>query len=420
VDLLLCSPPYWSLRSYADNGEHYEGQIGSEETPAEYVAALLRCTREWVRVLKPAGSIFVNLGDKYAGGGQGGHGGGRLNGRVGQGALAAGYAHPKDAGVRDKSLLGLPWRYALSCIDQLGLILRQDCIDDEDGGAYVWAKPNGLPESVADRCRRAHEYVFHFVKQPRYYSAVDEIREPHAPETAARYAAGYKVPKRAAPEMGLSSRGIFNGEPQATNPLGKLPGSVWEIPSAPLVVPDRVAHARCCGGRKRPGCTDGLDHFAAFPPELPRRIILGWSPSGICTECGEGRRPQVLREIGPDHQGRVGTLHGGDRARLGHATERKMLDGLSLRTITGYACACQGASAPARPAVVVDPFGGTGTTALVADVLGRTGITIDRSLDYCRLARWRTTDPAERARALGVPKPPPVPEGQASLFDEAS
>jgi hypothetical protein len=220
--------------------------------------------------------------------------------------------------------------------------------------------------------------------------------------------------------MGLSSRGIFNGEPQATNPLGKLPGSVWEIPSAPLVVPDRVAHARCCGGRKRPGCTDGLDHFAAFPPELPRRIILGWSPSGICTECGEGRRPQVLREIGPDHQGRVGTLHGGDRARLGHATERKMLDGLSLRTITGYACACQGASAPARPAVVVDPFGGTGTTALVADVLGRTGITIDRSLDYCRLARWRTTDPAERARALGVPKPPPVPEGQASLFDEAS
>jgi hypothetical protein len=70
---------------------------------------------------------------------------------------------------------------------------------------------------------------------------------------------------------------------------------------------------------------------------------------------------------------------------------------------------------------VVDPFGGTGTTSLVADVLGRTGITVDRSADYCRLARWRTRDPGERARALGVPKPPPVPEGQASLFDlEAS
>ena len=68
---------------------------------------------------------------------------------------------------------------------------------------------------------------------------------------------------------------------------------------------------------------------------------------------------------------------------------------------------------PTRPAVVVDPFGGTGTAALVADVLGRTGITVDRSADYCRLARWRTRDPAERARALGVPKPPPVPEGQS-------
>jgi len=89
-------------------------------------------------------------------------------------------------------------------------------------------------------------------------------------------------------------------------------------------------------------------------------------------------------------------------------------------TITGYACACPDASAPTRPALVLDPFGGTGTSSLVADVLGRTGITVDRSADYCRLARWRTRDPGERARALGVPKPPPVPEGQASLFDESA
>ena len=86
--------------------------------------------------------------------------------------------------------------------------------------------------------------------------------------------------------------------------------------------------------------------------------------------------------------------------------------------ITGYACGCPDATAPVRPAVVVDPFGGTGTTALVASMLGRTGISVDLSADYCRLARWRTTDPAERARALQVPKPPPVPDGQASLFDD--
>ena len=65
VDLIVTSPPYYSLRAYSDNGETYDGQIGSEATPAEYIAALLECTREWIRVLKPSGSLFVNLGDSY-------------------------------------------------------------------------------------------------------------------------------------------------------------------------------------------------------------------------------------------------------------------------------------------------------------------------------------------------------------------
>jgi hypothetical protein len=96
------------------------------------------------------------------------------------------------------------------------------------------------------------------------------------------------------------------------------------------------------------------------------------------------------------------------KSRLGFTTPR---------SVTGYACGCPDASAPTRPALVVDPFGGTGTTALVASMLGRTGISADLSGDYCRLARWRTRDPAERARALQVPKPPPVPEGMDTLFE---
>jgi hypothetical protein len=89
---------------------------------------------------------------------------------------------------------------------------------------------------------------------------------------------------------------------------------------------------------------------------------------------------------------------------------------IALRDITGYACACPQPDAPTRPAIVADPFGGTGTTALVADALGRHGLSFDRSADYCRLARWRTTDPAERAKAMQVPKPPPVMDGQEALF----
>jgi DNA modification methylase len=293
VDLIVTSPPYFGLRSYTDGGEHYPGQIGSEATPAKYVAALVACTREWMRVLKPSGSLFVNLGDKYAG-------------------TYGGTARPK-------SLLGLPWRYAVACMDKLGLILRAE---------IIWAKPNGLPESVTDRVRRAHEQVFHFTRQPVYYTAVDEIREPHSPDsfrpsklTASRGSAGSIRPHQGKPD-------------QAWNPLGRLPGSVWEIASQPFTM--------------RPYL--GVDHFAAFPMELPRRIIRGWSPPG---------------------------------------------------------------------GVILDPFGGTGTTALVADALGRIGISVDRSADYCRLARWRAADPGERARAMQVPKPPPVPEGQDSLFGEA-
>ena len=249
------------------------------------------------------------------------------------------------------------------------------------------------------------------------------------------------------------------------NPLGKLPGSVWEIPSQPLVVP---AHL-------------GVDHFAAFPLELPRRIIAGWSPPGICTACGEGRRTAAPQEKYAAAVTAAREAAGLTRAELaeragcgannvwdyevgGHlprgeawanlasalcltlsrdefiASAEYVTTGsqdsdlrrsavqqgaarpyasrkLRIGASRAETCACPDATAPVRPAVVVDPFGGTGTTALVASMLGRTGISVDRSADYCRLARWRTTDPAERARALQVPKPPPVPEGMDTLFE---
>ena len=86
--------------------------------------------------------------------------------------------------------------------------------------------------------------------------------------------------------------------------------------------------------------------------------------------------------------------------------------------ITGYACACPEPTAPTCPSVVLDPFGGTGTTALVASTLGRIGISVDMSADYCRLARWRTTDPGQRAAALQVEKPPQQVDGQADLFSD--
>jgi DNA modification methylase len=403
VDLICTSPPYWGLRSYSDGGEHYDGQIGSEETPGEFIAALLACTREWVRVLKPEGSIFVNLGDKYAQRpgqfGPQGATGARATRRQAQGYAAIAASREVDyGGTAPKSLLGLPWRYALACTDQLGLILRAE---------IIWNKPNGLPESVQDRVRRSHEQVFHFTRQPRYFAAVDEVREAHSTATHARGKNGVMAREgQSLPTWGTGGTQSLRGVDKRytePSPLGKPPGSVWEIPSQPLTVP---AHL-------------GVDHFAAFPMELPRRIILGWSPSGICTECGEGRRPVAEADTAKLKTWALGQI--GGRGWHGDGTDPKRALGIAAadrnRVITGYACACPQPGASTRPAVVVDPFGGTGTTALVADMLGRTGVTIDRSADYCRIAQWRTADPAERARALGVPRPPPVPDGQGSLFE---
>lgn len=437
VDLVVTSPPYFALRSYRDGDAHYDGQLGSEPSPAEFLEALWAATAEMARVLKPTGSIFVNLGDKYAGSGGHNNAGvsdkstlkhdGRARPRpvtereLQLRELAATRRNAPDrynqntGGVPAKSLMGLPWRYAIGCIDRLGLILRAE---------VIWSKPNGLPESVTDRVRRSHEQWFHLVRQGRYFSAVDEVREPQL------FTGGEAGPN----SRRVSGNGVrhrdFASNKAHFNPLGKLPGSVWTIPSEPLIIPAAVqAHYRL------------PDHFAAFPQEWPRRIILGWSPSGVCVECGEGRRPVVDKELflgrwtGNSVVGkRDGVTNKGDLEGMSYGMAGKpRLD--ERTTIVGYACACTphteetvtrpgftfhdhandavngmvgttgrgpvtvtetqrryDFTAPApliRPAVVLDPFGGTGTVAMVARTLGRVGLSLDLSADYGRLARWR-------------------------------
>jgi DNA modification methylase len=409
VDLICTSPPYFALRAYQDNGEVYEGQIGSEPTPAAYVDSLIDCTREWMRVLKPSGSLWVNLGDKYAQAtersrnGEGERRTEQTGGLTGAKSYLGGTVQldRRGYGVAQKSLVGLPWRYALRCIDELGLILRAE---------VIWSKVNGLPESVTDRVRRSHEQWFHMVKQPRYFSAVDEIREPHTGPPPEHYGRT-KYDRRPDPSgMARTKAPAPIGSAREYNPLGKLPGSVWEIPTEPLQVPAEL----------------GIDHFAAFPTELPRRIILGWSPSGICTACGEGRRPVAKRdEPNGDLLARRSARNyqefegGENRTRQSGASSLLKLNltaGESPATrIVGEACACPDTTAPTRPAVVLDPFGGTGTSALVAAALGRIGVSVDRSADYCRLAQWRTSDRGEIAKAMRVPKPPKPVDGQEAL-----
>lgn len=382
VDLVVTSPPYWALRSYRDNGGHYDGQVGSESHPQLWLEAMWGIMSEVWRVLKPSGSVWINLGDKRAG--SGGHNNSGLSSfKAREVAAAGGVAaarrnapdrYEQAAFGRPKSKMLLPHRFAIGCEDGLadpegiGWIVRQD---------QVIAKLNGLPESVTDRTRDSHEMFFHMTKHERYFSATDEIREPHEAHDRPRGVGGYDG------RNGQSPHGF--GATQ--NPLGKLPGSVWSVASEPFIVPPDIK-ARY----------DLPDHFAAFVggTELVRRIMLGWSPHAICLTCGEGRRPVVDASLGlkerdtpkysPDNN------HGGNGSTLGSR-------GPSA-TILGYSCACGvDPDEPSRPAVVLDPFVGSGTTLLVANALGRTGIGLDLSADYCRLAAWRASQRSEKVVA---------------------
>lgn len=386
-------------------------------------------------MLKPSGSLFVNLGDKYSGAQAQNFG--KERGQF-EASKTWAQTNPRRTGIPNKSLMGIPWRYALRCIDDLGLILRAE---------VIWSKPNGLPESVTDRVRRSHEQWFHFTIEPRYFSAVDEIREPHqsGEHGRTRHARTDRRSDEAQRFVTGTTREMppQPGDAGAFNPLGKLPGSVWTIPTEPLRVPDHL----------------DIDHFAAFPTEWPKRIIQGWSPAGVCVECGEGRRP-VVASVGLDMSrpqarraqelaDRAGLTEEHFKALLsvgvsdtgrGAATQsgtgknapevyaladeaREALGGYAreylLRRPTGfsYACACHAPSAPTRPAVVLDPFGGTGTTAMVAKALGRHGISVDMSADYCRLAEWRTNDRNQLAKVLGVEKVEQQPAEQGDIFD---
>ncbi len=235
---------------------------------------------------------------------------------------------------------------------------------------------NPTTESVRDRVRRSHEQWFHFTKEPRYFCDIDPIREEHQhPVTLGRRVVG------GAPENEAGQRfGADGGRHTDANPLGKLPDSVWTIATEPLIVPEWL----------------GVDHFAAFPTEWPRRIITAWCPEHICTVCGEGRRSVSEKTHTRNRGGRQwNVLEGGPEgssSKLGRE---------STTTIIGTACACPDTSAPTKPGIVLDPFGGTGTTAMVARALGRYGVSVDLSADYLRLAHWRIFDSGGAAKVRG-------------------
>jgi len=257
VQCVVTSPPYWGLRDYG-----HPGQIGQEETPREFVQALVEVFREVRRVLKKDGTCWLNIGDTYnAYNANRGASTGISDGTKGR-------DHPTHkqglmtAAVKNKCLLMIPARVAIA-LEADGWYLRQD---------IIWHKPNPMPESVTDRCTKSHEYIFLLTKSDRYYYDADAIKE------SSTYA-----------DCGRPSKvkGDFNakGEPLP----GQLPfraiteqrnkRSVWSVP----VTPFKGAH------------------FATYPPDLIKPCILAGSRPGdmvLDPFGGSGTTGQVALELG--------------------------------------------------------------------------------------------------------------------------
>lgn len=244
VNCVVTSPPYFGLRDYG-----VENQMGLEPTPDEFVQALVGVLREARRVLRDDGTLWLNIGDSYNAGRSGGHG---ATGGVATSTLAANApfaAAPtvkgKDPAMGAKQLLGIPWRVAFA-LQADGWYLRQD---------IIWHKPNPMPESVRDRCTKAHEYIFLLSKSPTYYFDWQAIQEPVAASTVARLA----QPTLA--EQAGSSRvpGKTNGTMKAVgNGETRNRRSVWTVTTKPF----KEAH------------------FATFPPDLIEPCVLAGCPEG--------------------------------------------------------------------------------------------------------------------------------------------
>lgn len=346
--------------------------------------------REVRRVLRDDGTCWVNMGDSYNAGTSAKRKAPQTGVDVGgwQDAEIDGGARIRVAGLAPKQLLLMPARLALA-LQADGWFIRSD---------IIWHKPNPMPESCRDRPTSAHEHIFLLSKKRTYFYDADAVREDALPASTERMAAGFNGKDR----DNNYRPGYFvrNGWQSTSRNLR----NVWTIATAPY------AEA----------------HFATFPPLLAERCIrAGTSERGCCAACGAPwvRVTETTRTKDPTrHTGRAAV--GCDDRRDGDWPRM-----IAASTTTGWApsCACGtttkhfGPFVPAEPVpcTVLDPFSGAGTTALVADRLGRDAIGIDLSHQYVEMTRERITADCPLFTSW-APAEDPEESRMADLFAEAA
>ena len=243
VNTCVTSPPYYGLRDYGE-----DGQIGQEETPQQYIDKMVEVFAQIRRVLRDDGTLWLNLGDSYAGSGKGAYADGVV--RLGEssnkqttntGTTNGTFKKTNVQGLKPKNLMGIPWRVAMAMQDD-GWYLRQD---------IIWAKPNPMPESVTDRCTKSHEYIFLMTKNPDYYFDYEAIRERSVAKLDKKFLSpigGKKDPKKP---------GSYSGNAPENDGF-RNKRSVWNV---------NVTAKNYEGA-----------HFAVYPEELIVPCVLAGAP----------------------------------------------------------------------------------------------------------------------------------------------
>lgn len=360
----------------------WRGHLGLEPTPELYLEHMVGLFREVRRVLRPDGTLWVNMGDSYTGSGRGADTGSTLQGsrRNQRESRRARDSRRAVTQLRPKNLVMMPARLALA--------LQAD--DWWLRAEIIWNKPNPMPESVTDRPTRSHEYVFLLARSERYFYDAAAIAEQHGGSKTEQYQQGFpgkksrdrkpvEIVQAMARKAGVNPKAEGNGRDNGKQnesysaavgsggvALERNARSVWDISTQPY--PEA--------------------HFATFPEELARRCILAGSSPRVCEKCGAPWK-RIIEAVGGTI-GRAWNDHDQDLKRGQRAERRaKGNDGGYRRIDRGFTPSCGCEQQGTGRSIVLDPFGGSGTVAQVATGNGRDSIYIDLSSDYIELARQR-------------------------------
>lgn len=447
VHCVVTSPPYWGLRDYKTPTVEWEavsfasmpslpeisipawtGHLGLEPDPMAFVGHIVAVFREVRRVLRKDGTLWLNFGDCYAsnagGYDQNGSPGITSSSRISRSAQAAvvkDKSRMKNSGLKEKDMAGMPWRIAFA-LQADGWYLRTD---------IIWHKPTVMPESVTDRPTKAHEYVFLLTVSPQYFYDADAIKEEasrqtnaRGPQTSTGVGFGHGFDEVQKPRVKGRVAGV---NPKAEeNAFGSKQNSSFSAAVADAVefrnkrtVWSISDHLALVSWLSQNGHRDLLDeyfislkqaehkpdvwtirsepfheaHFATFPKALVRPCILaGTSAHGVCSACGAPWK-RVTEKVKGDPPSHAGSSFAKGKTKAAVEQTGRPVSEVQRTVSTSTVgwqptCPCEGATVV--PALVGDPFLGSGTTAQVAIELGRHAMGVELGEHHLPLIARRT------------------------------